>query len=307
MIRRLLGKRSPMISIIVVIYDMTREAPRTLFTLSPSYQQCIDADDYEVIVIDNGSPEPLGDQVVCAFGDNFHYHYIEDASPSPAHAVNLGVEMARGEVVGIMVDGARMLSPGVLHYAMMANRMYPDPIVATLAWHLGHEAQMASVRKGYNQQVEDQLLDSVMWQDDGYQLFRIAAFAGSSAHGFFIPIAESNCFFMRKKSFEAMHGFDERFDMPGGGLVNLDFYVRACKRDAPLVMLIGEGTFHQVHGGIATNTSEEEVAKHQAEVWWSHYKALRGEPFKVVEKEAVMLGHVRPEVLKFIAASTQQL
>ena len=39
---------------------MTREAPRTLRSLSPGYQQGIHPDDYEVIVVENGSSAPLG-------------------------------------------------------------------------------------------------------------------------------------------------------------------------------------------------------------------------------------------------------
>src|SRR5581483_9041619 len=49
-------------------------------------------------------------------------------------------------------------------------------------------------------------------------------------------------------------GFDERFASPGGGYVNLDAYRRAL--DLPrtrLIVLLGEGTFHQVHGGAATS------------------------------------------------------
>ncbi len=43
------------LSVIVVFYNMAREAPRTLRSLSRSYQQGIDDLSYEVIVVDNGS------------------------------------------------------------------------------------------------------------------------------------------------------------------------------------------------------------------------------------------------------------
>ncbi|MBV9065146.1 MAG: glycosyltransferase, partial [Methylobacteriaceae bacterium] len=45
----------PQISVIVVVYNIPREAPRTLYSLSAAYQQNIAAEDYEVIVVDNGS------------------------------------------------------------------------------------------------------------------------------------------------------------------------------------------------------------------------------------------------------------
>ena len=47
------------VSVVVVVYNMPREAPRTLHSLSASYQRHIDADDYEVIVVDNGSNPPF--------------------------------------------------------------------------------------------------------------------------------------------------------------------------------------------------------------------------------------------------------
>jgi endo-alpha-1,4-polygalactosaminidase (GH114 family) len=49
-----------MISIIVNLYNMRREAARTLFTLSQRYQRDVQTSDYEVIVVENGSIEPVG-------------------------------------------------------------------------------------------------------------------------------------------------------------------------------------------------------------------------------------------------------
>ena len=47
--------------------------------------------------------------------------------------------------------------------------------------------------------------------------------------------------------------------MPGGGLVNLDFYTRASLRsDVELVQILGEGTFHQFHGGAMTGKKTQE-------------------------------------------------
>ena len=53
------------LSIIVATYRMQREAPRTIRSLLPPLQRCVDDLDYEIIVVDNGSPEllDLGDAV----------------------------------------------------------------------------------------------------------------------------------------------------------------------------------------------------------------------------------------------------
>jgi len=53
-------------SVIVVVYDLTRDIHRTLQGLSRSYQEnCADLS-YEVLVIDNGSPNPVEERVITA-------------------------------------------------------------------------------------------------------------------------------------------------------------------------------------------------------------------------------------------------
>ncbi|MEZ5285164.1 MAG: hypothetical protein R2712_10220 [Vicinamibacterales bacterium] len=80
-----------------------------------------------------------------------------------------------------MVDGARMLSPGVLGYAHQAARAYRRPVVSTLGFHLGHEPQVTAMTRGYDQAVEDTLLDTVDWRGNGYELFRISTPASRPA------------------------------------------------------------------------------------------------------------------------------
>src|SRR5688500_17532744 len=129
-------ERSPDVSVVVVVYNMAREAPRTLHSLSAGYQRHINRDDYEVIVVDNGSNPPLDPQIVASLEGNFRWIRIDDASPSPAQAVNRGLVEARGEVIGVMIDGARIVTPGLLHFARQGVRLYDRAIVATLGWYL---------------------------------------------------------------------------------------------------------------------------------------------------------------------------
>src|SRR5215831_3404124 len=96
---------------------MPREAPRTLLSLSASYQRHIDADEYEVIVVDNGSKPPLDRKEIDKLSGNFRLIRLDSPPPSPAHAVNCGLAEARGEIVGVMIDGARIVTPGLLHFA----------------------------------------------------------------------------------------------------------------------------------------------------------------------------------------------
>jgi glycosyltransferase involved in cell wall biosynthesis len=298
--------RRPLLSVVVVIYNMRREAPRTLYSLSETYQRGISDGEYEVIVVDNGSAPRFPTEEVRKQAGRFEYFYIDDARPSPAAAVNFGVRQSRGDYVGIMIDGARIASPGILQYALRAFRAFRNPVVTTLAWHLGPDVHRRAVEKfGYDREMEDQLLESIGWPEDGYRLFEIATLGGSSRDGWFAPKSESSSLFMRRKSFDRLGGYDERFDQPGGGLVNMDTYIRACDMaDSELVMLLGEGTFHQMHGGVMTGATEEE-GKLKLEAWNAQYSAIRNAPLRLPQKEPRYIGHVPPSVLQSVLASAE--
>jgi glycosyltransferase involved in cell wall biosynthesis len=290
---------TPALSFVVVFFNMAREAPRTLFTLSPAYQRGVSADDYEVIAVDAGSDESLAEELVRGFGGNFRLVRTA-ASASPVAAVNHAASLARGGAIALCIDGARMLSPGILRHMLAAFRAWDDPLVATLAWHLGPKVQNESLLEGYNQAAEDALLDSVDWQRDGYELFRIATLASSSTDGWFLPIAESNCLAVRKESWNRLGGLHQGFTTPGGGLVNLDFYRNAVEALDSLVVLLGEGTFHQFHGGVATNVPLE---KHPFAFFSEEYARLRGKEFRRPEKPPLFLGGMPPQALDFLRIS----
>ena len=85
------ARRKPALSVVVVVYNIPREAPRTLLTLSASYQRHIDADDYEVIVVDNGSKPPFDPALIESLSGNFRLIRIDPAPPlrrTPSTAVS---------------------------------------------------------------------------------------------------------------------------------------------------------------------------------------------------------------------------
>ena len=63
-------KQKPLISIIIVFFNMAREAPRTLFSLTPGYQKGSNPEDYEVIAVDCGSGIPLVQDQISLYGSN---------------------------------------------------------------------------------------------------------------------------------------------------------------------------------------------------------------------------------------------
>lgn len=295
-----------MISMIICAYNMKREAPRTLHTLTKKYQSGIEGE-YEVIVVENSSSKPLREEGVLAFGSEFRYIYFDEGLVSPVRAINYAVSQARGDIVCIMNDAGRMLSPGIVKTAEAAYRAYPNAVVTTLSWHLGPDVQMESVNKGYCQEEEDKLLDSIPWRNDGYSLFTISVFAGSSQPGWFGSISESNCLFMRKDTFEQIGGLDERFRSPGGGLIALDFYKQAWLLESvEPVVLLGEGTFHQVHGGVATNAPDKEREARMS-IMFSEYESIRGESYSPPVRSPAYIGRLPDECIPFLKLSAKKL
>ncbi|HET9721182.1 MAG TPA: TylF/MycF/NovP-related O-methyltransferase [Solirubrobacteraceae bacterium] len=280
----------PSLSLVVVAFDMSREIVRTVRSLSPP-QQGIAAAEYELVVVDNGSSEPIDREACEAFGANIRWLRIEDAPASPAMAVNRGLVMADAPLVGVMVDGARMASPGLIRHALAAARVSPRPVIGTFSFHLGPGLQQRTVAAGYDQAAEDALLSSIDWERDGYELFGISVPAASSAGGWFDLPAESNALFLPGRLWKELGGYDERFETPGGGFVNLDTFRRACDlADTTLIMLFGEGTFHQVHGGISTNEGEPERTQLRMETFHAEYARIRQRPFSQSTRRPLLFG-----------------
>jgi len=291
----------PRLSIVVVVFNMRREAPRTLFTLSPAYQRNVDAADYEVIVVDNGSSEPLTAAEVAQFGPQFHSLRIDQAPPSPAAAINRGVALSKAPFVGIMIDGARMATPGVVAMALQCLQGFERAVVGTVGFHLGPDVQMQSISNGYNTAVEDALLDGIDWRNNGYRLFEISALAGSSPTGWLGTINESNLIFLPRGLFDELGGFDERFSLPGGGIVNLDFYRRACELpNSTLLTLLGEATFHQVHGGAMANQPAAELPQ-RLRACDEEYRRIQGAYFEKSLRTPLLFGPARPEIMPWLA------
>lgn len=284
--------RSAEISFVVVAYNMQREALRTVESLSRRYQQGSEAIDYEVVVVDNGSPEPLDLALVGDIGVPLQLIRRDQAKVSPADAINIGVGQANGDYVAIMIDGARMLSPGVVRSTHDAIALAAQPVIAVLGLHLGPAHQRVTVEQGYSKHVENQLLDSIDWPAHGYKLFEISSWGGSCASGWLGVAAESNCICVSRPFYNELGGYDEGFEMPGGGLVNLDFYKRAVEHpSSTLIYLVGEGCFHQLHGGVTTDKRQQ---GHSFEELNEEYRLLRGEGFSAPTVQAVLHGRLSP-------------
>jgi len=289
-------KAQPKLSVIICTYNMPREAARTLLSAVAPYQRNVSDQDYEVIVVDNGSTTPLSTN---SLPGGVKIYDMPTPSPSPVFAMNWAArEIASGQYLLMSIDGARIFSQGIYREIINAHRQVEDAFVYTLGWHLGPKVQMQSIKEGYNQEVEDALLARSGWPEQADAIYDISTFAGSSLPGFFNNISESNAFSISRSLFDEVGGYDERFVSPGGGLANLELFARYVSRPAAKnVCLLGEGTFHQVHGGAATS------GKVPRNIMDDEYLAIFGRSYQSPRYDRLYYGRPCASAVPFVRQS----
>jgi len=292
----------PRLSVVVIVFNMPRQAMNTLYSLSTQYQQQITADDYEIIVVENDSGNNLDASAVQALGDNFSYYCRQESGVSPAAAINFGYNQARGDLLGLVIDGARLVTPRALFYAMSAFRLGRNLIVSIPGHNLGPTEHHYNVSEDYNEDVEQGLLKEADWKQHGYRLFDISSIGGANPRGIFHPTMESNCLFTSIENFEAIGQADMDFQLPGGGALNLHMYrslglLPGCQ----IVVVPGEGTFHQFHGGVTTRetSDREQILERQH----AQLQNLWNNQFRALSREPTLFGTVTGHALPFMEHS----
>ena len=285
--------RGPLLTVVVVSYEMARELPRTLYSLSTHYQRDIGAADYDVVVADNGSREPPLEADLGQYGANFRLFKVEAPTASPGPALNAGVASASSPFIAIMLDGAYILSPRVLATSLDALAAYPDAVVSLPRYYLGPGQQGSTIPLGYSKEVEDQVLEIAGWRKNGYQLFSYSAIIGHDRNTSALSTPfEGSFLVLPSELYARIGGFDVRFDQPGGGFGNMDLFERIMSC-GPLrcVCVLGEGIFHQLHGGTTTNVSfamqEEKIRSYR-----QHYRAIRGRDWRLPHFERSFYGTI---------------
>lgn len=297
--------RTPLLSIIVIAYDMPRQALNTLRSLAATHQRDVDPDDYEVLVVENRSPRTLDAAAVESLPGRFRYFLRDEPGVSPAAAINFGFAQARGRCIGLMIDGARMVTPGVVHHVLAANRITADALVVVPGYHLGEHEHQFHATHGHTEAREQALLQEIAWERDGYALFSIACLSGANRHGVFHPFMECNCMFLPADVFAEIGRADERFDLPGGGALNLAIYRQAALHPRTrLFVLPGEGSFHQLHGGVTTSELPDRdallgrIRRQLHEVLGCHFTSPTIQP--------TLLGTIGPAALRHLQFSVKQ-
>lgn len=296
---------TPKLSIVAIFHRMSRQAENTLYSLSAVHQRNVAESDYEVIAVENESDDLLGERRATALGANVRYFLRQEPGVSPVPAMNFGFEQARADYVGFIIDGARMTTPRLVEHALLALRVAEFPLAIVPGYHLGKQEHHLHQSAGYDERAEQVLLEQARWKDDGYALFGISCFSGANPRGFFSQFLESNCFFCRRESFEKIGRADPRFDLPGGGSVNIYLYHQLARLpESELIVLAGEGSFHQFHGGVTTAEVQDREAMLQTHR--DNLKEIFGGPFKGMHREPTILGVIPGAALDFVRASAEQ-
>lgn len=297
--------QKPRLSVIVVAYRMPRQALNTVYSLSCKYQQNVDENDYEIIVVENASTEVIDIRELEKLGNNIRYLQRQESGHSPAAAINAGFALCRGDYAGLLIDGARMVTPRVISLALQARTIDRHSLLAVPGYNLGSEKQHLDT--SYNEEKEQQLLKQCQWQNNGYRLFDIANIGESNPRGFFQPFMENNCLFTAYENFERIGFADEDFHYPGGGGLNLHMFRRLGTLPAARYFFVtpGEGSFHQYHGGVSTTPREDREAllvppREQLVSYWG------GQEFKALQREPFLLGSVNSHAQKFLLYSSER-
>ena len=244
-----------------------------------------------MILVDNGSKNPPTLEDFAGLDIDLTILHQENPTRSPVAAINTAINKSSGQTIGVFIDGARILSPRVLATAREGLCVSDRSIVAIRGRYLGSKFQRDSTAEGYDKEVEDNLLGASEWETHGYRLFNISVFDESSGPTWYDPIAETNCLFMGRSLWRELNGFDPMFKSAGGGLVNLDTWKRAVELpNVNPIILIGEASFHQVHGGVATNGNLDVIG-----AFFDEYVQIRGQEFKTPQVPFSLLGKTHEE------------
>ncbi len=115
----------------VVIATRNREDLLTK-ALGALVAQNIDRDDFEVIVIDDGSTDDIR-RVIDKFAGLLHIQYARQDPSGLASARNHGLFLSNGEIV-IFLDDDDVADTSLLAVHVAAHRRYPEPQVAILGY-----------------------------------------------------------------------------------------------------------------------------------------------------------------------------
>ena len=197
--------------------------------------------------------------------------------PSPSTGAS---PTARGETVALMIDGAHVLTPGVLHYGMPGCRAYEPASWPPSSGTSGPASRATRCSRATTRRSRTGSSTQIQWPDDGYRLFEIGHFIGD--RDWFDGIVGEQLPLRAPQAARAGRAASTTASRwPGGGYANLDLFERLGPTPGRHAWrrILGEGSFHQFHGGTTTNVADVDDRRHRVAPTASTSRELRGRPF----------------------------
>jgi GT2 family glycosyltransferase len=219
-------EKPPTVSVVLVHYRQQAELDRTLAALR---RQTHPADRTEIIVVDDGSPEPPtvpdGVRLLCQADDGFRV----------AAARNLGASAATGDVLCVL-DADTAPEPGYLALMARLPALAPEAVVAGRRRH----ADLAGLRLDAPVEAAGPAaeLPEPQWLRDAYHRTRDLLDADDRSYRYVIGAA----FACSRWFFDRLGGFDEQFRTYGGE--DWEWVYRAWLGGAVLAHVPGAVAWH---------------------------------------------------------------
>jgi len=117
------------LSVVVATYNRADTLAKTLDHLA---RQELDPSMFEVIVVDDGSPDNTGEVVQKEIATvPFELSYLHHSNQGPGYTQNRGIRAARADIILLLTDDV-FLSPGALKTHMEFHRSHKEPELATI-------------------------------------------------------------------------------------------------------------------------------------------------------------------------------
>jgi hypothetical protein len=233
---------SPRLSVLMLVHESSRQAENSLSSVLAPYQEETDGG-VELVVVETASRDVLGETRARAHGDGIRYFGM-DVGSTRIDAMTVGLGECRGELVGLFMDGAHILSPRAIDTATRAANLCERPLIVIPEYRFDE----ASVPGSHRSDDELAWLERVNWKKDSHQLFDAARLGPANPTGFLGPLLGAAGLFAKREQFATLSTPSPLLDVPGGYALRLSIYTQLARVPGTrLIVLAGEGAFRQHH------------------------------------------------------------
>ncbi len=123
------GTSRPRITVQLCTHNRHELLGRVLDAL---FHQDLDPDDYEIILVDDGSDDGTYEAILARLVPTCAFHLVRQSNAGLARGRNVGLERARGDIILFMDDDV-LATPGLLSAHSRFHRAHPDSICRGVA------------------------------------------------------------------------------------------------------------------------------------------------------------------------------